>query len=449
MAMLSAYPARVFNDLSARFHWEKDFSRAVKEVLASLTLPLERNPQYEHERILERLIEPERVISFRVVWMDDDNRAQVSRAHRVQFNSALGPYKGGTRFHSSVSLDTLKSLAFEQTFKNALTGLPLGGGKGGADFQFRGRSEAELMRFSQSFMTELFHHIGPEIDVPAGDIGVGTREIGYLYGQYKRLTHRFNGVLTGKAVNWGGSRLRPEATGYGVAYFCREVLRSTDRTLEGKRIAISGFGNVAWGFAKKATELGAKVVTLSGPDGFVHDEAGLDEEKIDFMLEMRASGADRVEVFAERFGVPFYADKRPWGVKCDIAVPCAIENELDLEDAKRLVNEGCQTVIEAANMPTTLDAMSFLKESGVVFAPGKAANAGGVAVSGLEMTQNRSGQSWGEKKVDASLSTIMKDIHRICAEAADQCGRPGDYVLGANVAGFMRVAQAMIDQGPV
>jgi glutamate dehydrogenase (NADP+) len=437
----------VLSDIEARVPWERDFLQAVEDVFASVSLILDREPYYEAERILERITEPDRTVSFRVVWTDDQNRIQVQRGYRVQLNNALGPYKGGTRFHVSVTLDTLKSLAFEQTFKNALTGMPLGGGKGGADFQFRGRSPREIMRFCQSYMTELARHIGPDIDVPAGDIGVGTREIGYMYGQYKRLTRAFEGVLTGKGLKWGGSRLRPEATGFGIAYFTQEVMKQHGQSLEGKTVCVSGFGNVAWGVAKKVTELGGKVVTLSGPDGFIHDPDGLRGDKIDFMVNMRMGARDEVREYAERFGARFEADKRPWGVPCDVALPCAIQNELDEDDAARLVKNGCKYVIEGANMPSTREAIAVLRAANLTFVPGKASNAGGVAVSGLEMTQNRSGESWEEERVDAALKRTMASIHAICATAAERAGRPGDYVVGANLGGFSRVAEAMLDQG--
>jgi glutamate dehydrogenase (NADP+) len=395
------------------------------------------------------MVEPERIIAFRVVWTDDQNVVNVNRGYRVQFSSALGPYKGGTRFHASVGLSSLKFLGFEQTFKNALTGLSLGGGKGGADLSFRGLSDTEMMRFCQSYMTELFRHIGPETDVPAGDIGVGTREIGYLFGQYKRLTRNFDGALTGKAPEWGGSRLRPEATGYGVAYLTEEMLRASGESLDGKTVAVSGFGNVAWGVVKKVTELGGKVVTLSGPDGFIYDPGGVRGERIDFMRTMRLGGRDAVQQFEERFGAEFQAGRRPWVVPCDVAIPCAIENELDERDAEMLLKNGCRCVVEGANMPTTREAVRVLQEGRVFFAPGKAANAGGVAVSGLEMAQNRSGESWDSERVDAALRGIMTSIHEICTEAADSYGRPGDYVVGANIGGFTRVAEAMMSQGAV
>jgi len=444
---LHPYAARVLADLSARYWWEREFLAAVEEVFLSLTPVLEGNPIYESERILERMVEPERTISFRVAWLDDRNQIQVNRAWRVQWSSALGPHKGGTRFHASVTLDGLKFLAFEQTFKNSLTGLPLGSGKGGSDFNPRGRSHHEVMRFCQGYMTELHRHIDPEVDVPAGDIGVGAREIGYLFGHYKRLTHRFNGVFTGKAHEWGGSLLRPEATGYGVAYFAEDMLALRSTSLDGKKVAVSGFGNVAWGLVKKVTELGGKVITLSGPDGYIHDPDGVRDEKIDFLLNMRASGNDRVQEYAERFGVTFVKDHRPWEVPCDIAFPCAIQNELGFEDARHLVSGGCRYVVEGANMPTSADAIAYLQDQGVVFVPGKAANAGGVAVSGLEMSQNGAREYWPSEEVDRRLKHIMSSIHRDVARTAEQYAEPGNYLAGANICGFQKVARAIIDQG--
>jgi glutamate dehydrogenase (NADP+) len=448
---LHPYAGRVLEDLRRRVPWEAEFLQAVEEVFGSISPLLQREPQYEGERILERIVEPERVLQFRVVWTDDRNRVNVHRGFRVQFNSALGPYKGGTRFHASVGLGSLKFLGFEQTFKNALTGLPLGGGKGGADFQYRGRSHHEMMRFCQSYMTELARHIGPNCDVPAGDIGVGAREIGYLFGQYKRLSNNFDGSLTGKGLEWGGSRLRPEATGFGVAYFAEEVLNARNESLQGKTVTLSGFGQVAWGAAKKVTELGGKVVSVSGPDGMVHIPGGLTAEHIEHLLVMRYGGRDEVKEFTERFGgdASFHAGVRPWGIACDIAMPCAIQNELGIDDAKSLINNGCKYVIEGANMPTTPDAMAALGAAGVCFVPGKASNAGGVACSGLEMTQNRMGVRWSEDHVDDSLRGIMKAIHTLVTDASAEFGRKGDYVLGANVGGFRRVAEAMIDQGAV
>lgn len=446
---LHPYAARVLNAVQGRAPWEKEFHQAIREVFASLGPVLDRDPGLEALGILERLVEPERIVSFRVVWADDAGRVNVNRAHRVQFSSALGPYKGGLRFHSSVTLSSLKFLGFEQTFKNALTGLPLGSGKGGVDQQCRGLSDREIMRFCQAFMSELYRHIGPATDVPAGDIGVGAREIGYLFGQYRKLTGTFSGALTGKGQEWGGSRLRPEATGYGIAYLTEEVLGEQDESLRGKTVLVSGFGNVAWGVVKKVTELGGKVVTLSGPDGYIYDPDGVRDEKIDEMIVMRLSGRDCVREYADRFGVEFRPGQRPWSVPCDVAIPCAIENELGEADAKDLVKGGCRWVIEGANMPTTQDAVRILQDAGLVFVPGKAANAGGVAVSGLEMAQNGQGIRWAAEDVDESLKRIMRDIHGICTTAAEEYGSPGNYLLGANIGGFLRVARAMQDQGLV
>lgn len=443
------YTQRILALVKTKNPNEPEFHQAVQEVLETIEPVLERHPEYEKAKILERMVEPERVIIFRVPWMDDRGEIHVNRGYRIEMNSALGPYKGGLRFHPSVTLGILKFLAFEQVFKNSLTTLPMGGGKGGSDFDPKGKSDNEVMRFCQSFMTELYRHIGPDTDVPAGDIGVGTREIGYLFGQYKRLKNEFTGVLTGKGLNWGGSLIRPEATGYGVVYFAQEMLRTIGDSFEGKRVAVSGFGNVAWGAVKKATELGAKVVTLSGPDGFIYDEDGVKGEKIDFMLKMRASGRDMVKDYADEFKVPFYPNKRPWGVKVDIALPCATQNELDVEDAKELIKNGCKVICEGANMPTTLAAYHVIKESKILFSPGKASNAGGVAVSGLEMSQNSMRIQWTREEVDARLQQIMKNIHDTCLATAEKFGVPGNYVAGANIAGFLKVADAMMDQGLV
>lgn len=446
---MTDYAQRVLNEVKAKNPNEPEFHQAVQEVFETLTPVLEKHPEYEAARILERIVEPERVIIFRVPWQDDRGQIHVNRGFRIEMNSALGPYKGGLRFHPSVTLGILKFLAFEQVFKNSLTTLPMGGGKGGSDFDPKGKSDNEVMRFCQSFMTELYRHIGPDTDVPAGDIGVGTREIGYLFGQYKRIKNEFTGVLTGKGINWGGSLIRPEATGYGVVYFAQEMLKTRGETIEGKRIAVSGFGNVAWGAVTKATELGGKVVTLSGPDGFIYDEDGVKGEKIDFMLKMRASGRDIVKDYADEFKVPFYPGKKPWGVKVDIALPCATQNEIDEEDAKELVKNGCICVTEGANMPTTIEGYYVFKNAGILYAPGKASNAGGVAVSGLEMTQNSMRLPWPKEEVDARLQQIMKKIHDTCLATAERFGVPGDYVAGANIAGFLKVADAMIDQGLV
>ncbi|MFN3411400.1 MAG: NADP-specific glutamate dehydrogenase [Exilispira sp.] len=446
---MSHYVDQVISSIKERYPWEKEFIQSVEEVLNSLRVVVDRDPRYKKHKILERIVEPERIVAFRVSWQDDKGEYQVNRGYRVQFNSAIGPYKGGLRFHPSVNLSILKFLGFEQIFKNSLTTLPMGGGKGGSDFDPRGKSDSEVMRFCQAFMSELFRHIGPDTDVPAGDIGVGGREIGYLFGQYKKLVNEFTGVLTGKGINWGGSLIRPEATGFGVTYFAEEMLKTKGMDFKGKKVALSGFGNVAWGAALKITELGGTVVTLSGPDGFIYDPDGVKGEKIDYMLEMRASGRDKVQDYADKFKVKFEAGKRPWSVPVDVAIPCATQNELNLDDAKELVKNGVKCVVEAANMPCTLDAMKYFLENNVLFGPAKAANAGGVATSGLEMSQNSMRLSWSEKEVDEKLHGIMINIHNSCQNAAKEFGTPGNLVNGANIAGFLKVANAMIDQGLV
>ncbi len=446
---MNPYAESVLTLVKTKNPAEPEFHQAVQEVLHSLEPVLARHPEYRSAKILERMVEPERVIMFRVPWIDDRGDFHINRGYRVQMNSAIGPYKGGLRFHPSVTLGTLKFLAFEQVFKNALTTLPMGGGKGGSDFDPKGKSDLEVMRFCQSFMTELFRHIGPDTDVPAGDIGVGAREIGFLFGQYKRLSREFSGVLTGKGLNWGGSLIRPEATGFGVVYFAQEMLKTRGKSFDGMRVAVSGFGNVAWGAALKATQLGAKVVTLSGPDGFVYDADGIKGEKIDYMLEMRASARDSVKDFADKFKVEFHAGKRPWGVKVDVALPCATQNELDENDAKELVKNGCLCICEGANMPTSLGGIRVFEEAKVLFSPGKASNAGGVATSGLEMSQNSMRLSWTRDEVDQRLHQIMRTIHDTCVTVAQTYGAPGNYVTGANIAGFLKVATAMMDQGLV
>jgi glutamate dehydrogenase (NADP+) len=446
---MAGHIEKIIADVKAKNPAEPEFHQAVTEVCESLVPVLDRHPEYRSAKILERMVEPERVVLFRVPWIDDQGEIHINRGFRVQMNSAIGPYKGGLRFHPSVTLGILKFLAFEQVFKNSLTSLPMGGGKGGSDFDPKGKSDLEIMRFCQSFMTELFRHIGPDTDVPAGDIGVGTREIGYLFGQYKRLTREFSGVLTGKGLNWGGSLVRPEATGYGVVYFAEEMLKTKGHSIAGKTVAVSGFGNVAWGAVDKVTQLGGKAVTLSGPDGFIHDKDGIKGEKILYMLQMRSSGRDRVQDYAEKFKVPFYAGKHPWSVPCDVALPCATQNELNADDARDLVKNGCISVTEGANMPSTLDAVKVLQEAGVLFSPGKASNAGGVATSGLEMSQNSMRLPWPKEEVDQRLHQIMKNIHRTCLETAEKYGAKGNYVVGANIAGFLKVADAMMDQGLV
>jgi len=427
---------------------QPEFIQAVREVCESVIDEINANPQYISNRVLERLTEPDRVFTFRVEWEDDNGDLQVNRGYRVQFNNALGPYKGGIRFHPSVTLGGLKFLAFEQTFKNALTGLPLGGGKGGSDFSTKGRSENEIRRFTKAFMTELQKYIGPHLDVPAGDIGVGALEIGYLYGQWKRLRGDHVGVLTGKGRGWGGSLIRPEATGFGAVYFLDHMMRERGAGLEGARIAVSGFGNVAWGAVSKAAELGATVVTISGPDGYILDEEGISTtEKLDYMLELRASNNDAVAPYAERFGATFVAGRRPWEVPVDVALPCAIQNELSGEDAKTLIANGVSYVVEASNMGCMPEAVAAFESAGIPLAPGKAANAGGVAVSGLEMSQNAMKLSWTRDEVDARLQQIMGDIHTACVAEGTRDRGVIDYIHGANVAGFRRVADAMIDLG--
>ena len=436
--------------VAAKNPGEPEFLQAVKEVVETIWEAYESNPRFVKNNILERIVEPERTIIFRVPWMDDKGEVHVNRGYRVQFNSAIGPYKGGLRFHPSVNLSILKFLGFEQIFKNSLTTLPMGGGKGGSDFDAKGRSDAEIMRFCQSFMAELYRHIGADTDVPAGDIGVGGREIGYLFGMYKKLHNEFTGVLTGKGRTWGGSLIRPEATGFGVVYFTEEMLKTKGETFEGKKVALSGFGNVAWGAAQKVTELGGKVVTISGPDGYIYDEAGLNAEKIDYLLELRASNNDRVCDYADKFpGAKFFAGKRPWEVKVDVAIPCATQNELHVEDAKALVANGCKCVCEAANMPCTPEAVEVFMNAKILFAPGKAANAGGVATSGLEMTQNSMRLNWNRDEVDEKLHSIMRNIHEACRENGTQADGWVNYVKGANIAGFLKVANAMCDQGLV
>ena len=437
-------------DLEKKHPGEKEYLQAVREVLLSIEDVYNKHPEFEKAKLIERLVEPERIITFRVPWVDDKGEVQVNIGYRVQFNSAIGPYKGGLRFHPSVNLSILKFLGFEQTFKNALTTLPMGGGKGGSDFSIRGKSDNEVMRFCQSFMTELVKNIGPDEDVPAGDIGVGAREIGYLFGMYKKLTHRFEGVLTGKGLEWGGSRIRPEATGFGALYFTNQMLKTHGLDIKGKTVAISGFGNVAWGAATKATELGAKVVTISGPDGYIYDPEGISGEKIDYMLELRASGNDICQPYADEFpGSTFIPGKKPWEVKVDIALPCATQNELNGDDARMLVENGVQCVAEVSNMGCTAEAAEFFVAQHTLYAPGKAVNAGGVATSGLEMTQNSMRLGWSEKEVDEKLHYIMSSIHDACVEYGKQADGYIDYVKGANIAGFMKVAKAMMAQGIV
>ncbi len=438
---------QLLSALEAKHSGEKEYLQAVKEVLLSIEDVYNEHPEFERVKLIERLVEPDRIISFRVPWVDDSGEVHVNLGYRVQFNNAIGPYKGGVRFHPSVNLSILKFLGFEQTFKNALTTLPMGGAKGGSDFAPRGRSEAEIMRFCQAFMLELWRNLGPDQDVPAGDIGVGGREVGYMYGMYKKLTREHTGTFTGKGLEFGGSILRPEATGYGALYFVKQMLADYALGIEGKTVAISGFGNVAWGAAKKATEMGAKVVTLSGPDGYVYDPQGVSGEKIDYMLELRMSGEDIVAPYAERYPeATFYPGRKPWEAKVDIALPCATQNELNEDDAKMLVANGVQCVAEVSNMGCTAEAVDYFIAKKMPFAPGKAVNSGGVATSGLEMTQNAMHISWTADEVDARLHRIMADVHAQCLQYGKEDGYI-NYVRGANIAGFMKVARAMMAQG--
>ena len=441
---------KIMQALEQKHPGEAEYLQAVKEVLESVKDVYNQHPEFEKAKLIERIVEPERVITFRVPWVDDKGEVHVNIGYRVQFNSAIGPYKGGLRFHPSVNLSILKFLGFEQTFKNALTTLPMGGGKGGSDFSIRGRSDNEVMRFCQSFMTELYRVIGPDEDIPAGDIGVGAREIGYLFGMYKKLTHEWSGMMTGKGLEWGGSRIRPEATGYGALYFVDKKLHTHGHDIKGKTVAISGFGNVAWGAAKKATELGAKVITISGPDGYIYDPTGLDDEKIEYMLELRASGNDVCQPYADEFPeATFVAGKKPWEVKCDIALPCATQNELNGDDADMLLTNKPLCVAEVSNMGCTAEAAEKFIAAKMLFAPGKAVNAGGVATSGLEMTQNAIRLSWSDAEVDEKLHGIMHNIHEQCVKYGKQPDGYIDYVKGANIAGFMKVANAMMAQGIV
>ncbi len=444
-----SYVEKVVSSIAEKYSHEPEFVQTVTEVYRSLAPVIEKHPEYEKCSLLERMAEPERAISFRVTWADDNGKVHVNTGYRVQFNGAIGPFKGGLRFHPSVYLGIMKFLAFEQTFKNSLTGLPIGGAKGGSDFDPRGRSDAEILRFCQSFMTELYRHIGPDVDVPAGDMGVGAREIGYLYGQYRRVKGVFeNGVLTGKGLSYGGSLIRPEATGYGATYYTVEVLKHFGEEIKGKTVAISGFGNVAWGAVKKITELGGKVVTISGPDGYVYDKDGVcTEEKINYMLEMRASGRDKVQDYADKFGVEFFPGQKPWGVKVDIAMPCATQNEIGMKEAEQLVANGVSYYIEVANMPTTNEALRYLMDNCKAVGPAKAVNAGGVAVSALEMGQNSMRYNWTAEEVDAKLRQIMIDIHNNSVAAAEEYGLGYNLVAGANIAGFLKVADAMMAQG--
>lgn len=444
-----SYIQDVFEMVQKRNPVELEFHQAVHEVLYSLEPVINRHPEYQEAKILERLVEPERVIIFRVPWVDDRGQCQVNRGFRVQFNSAIGPYKGGLRFHPTVNLGILKFLGFEQVFKNSLTTLPMGGAKGGSDFDPKGKSNAEVMRFCQSFMTELFRHVGADTDVPAGDIGVGGREIGYLFGQYKRLVNEFTGVLTGKGLSWGGSLIRPEATGYGAVYFASEMLKTRGDSLKDKVCAVSGSGNVAQYTIEKLNQLGAKAVTLSDSNGFIHDPAGIDAGKLAFAMELKNIKRGRIKEYADKFKVKYYPDQKPWGIKCNAAFPSATQNEIDGNDAQTLLKNGCTVVSEGANMPTTPEGVDKFIAAKIMYGPGKAANAGGVATSGLEMSQNSMRLSWPRDEVDKRLSQIMQSIHEAAARAAKDHGYPGNYVIGANIAGFMKVADAMLAQGIV
>ena len=446
---MNSYAQRVLENLQQTNGNEKEFIQSVTEVLASLGKLLDAQPKYEKNKILERMVVPERAIVFQIPWVDDKGEIQVNTGYRVQFNSAIGPYKGGMRFHPSVNLSILKFLGFEQVFKNSLTTLPMGGGKGGSDFNPKGKSDREVMSFCQSLMRELYRHIGPSTDVPAGDIGVGAREIGYLFGQYKRIVNSYDSVLTGKGLNWGGSLIRPEATGYGAVYFAAEMLKTRDMSFEGRKVLISGSGNVAQYAVKKATELGAKVLSVSDSNGCIIDPDGIDAEKLAFIQDLKNVKRGRIKEYAAKFtGAKYYENQRPWQLaKCDVAMPCATQNELDLDDAKALVAGGCFCVCEGANMPTTLDATTYFLGNKVMFSPGKASNAGGVATSGLEMSQNAMRLSWSAKEVDEKLHGIMINIHNAARNAAAEFGEPDNYVMGANIAGFRKVADAMIDLG--
>ncbi|MBR6407122.1 MAG: NADP-specific glutamate dehydrogenase [Clostridia bacterium] len=447
---MNQYMQEVFEKVKARNAGEPEFIQCVEEIFKSLEVVFDKHPEYAESNLLGRLTEPERQIIFRVPWVDDNGKVQVNRGYRVEFSSAIGPYKGGLRFHPSVYIGIIKFLGFEQIFKNSLTGLPIGGGKGGSDFDPRGKSDGEVMRFCQSFMTELSRHIGADTDVPAGDIGVGGREIGYLFGQYKRLRNKYEGVLTGKGLAYGGSLIRPEATGYGAVYYAVEVLKHFGEEISGKTVAVSGFGNVAWGAVKKITELGGKAVTISGPDGYIYDPDGIStDEKINYMLEMRASGRDKVQDYADKFGVEFFPGQKPWGQKVDVVMPCATQNEVNIDEAKKIVANGVKYYIEVANMPTTLEATEYLIENGAVVAPSKAVNAGGVAVSALEMSQNSMRYNWTTEEVDAKLHDIMKNIYNSSVAAAEEYGLGYDLIAGANIAGFKKVAEAMEAQGIV
>ncbi len=447
---MNAYVESVIEKVKKKYHYEPEFVQCVEEVFSSLSPVVDAHPEYEKVDLLGRMVEPDRMISFRVTWVDDKGQTQTNTGYRCQFNGAIGPYKGGLRFAPNVNPSIVKFLGFEQAFKDSLTSLPMGGGKGGSDFDPTGKSDGEVMRFCQSFMSELYRHIGPDVDVPAGDLGVGAREIGYLYGQYRRLRGAFeNGTITGKGMSFGGSLIRPEATGYGAVYYLNEVLKHENDTIEGKTVALSGFGNVSWGAVKKLAELGAKPVTLSGPDGYIYDADGIiTEEKINYMLEMRASNRNKVQDYADKFGCKFVAGEKPWGEKVDIIMPCAMQNDVNMESAKKIVANGVKYYIEVANMPTVNEALVYLMgQEGVIVAPSKAVNAGGVSVSGLEMSQNSMRYNWTAEEVDAKLKQIMKQIHDNSVECAERYGLGYDLVAGANIVGFQKIADAMMAQG--
>jgi glutamate dehydrogenase (NADP+) len=447
---MNEYVVGVLENLKKKYYWEKEFLQAAAEVLESLTPVVEREPKYKAASILERLVEPERVISFKIPWQDDKGNTHVNSGYRVEFNSAIGPYKGGMRFHPSVNQGILKFLGFEQIFKNSLTSLPMGGGKGGSDFDPKGKSDSEVMRFCQSLMTELYRHIGPNTDVPAGDIGVGGREIGYMFGQYKRIVNRFEGVLTGKGLNWGGSLIRPEATGYGAVYFAEEMLKANGTDFAGKKVMLSGSGNVAQYAAQKINELGGTVISMSDSSGSIIDENGISGDRWNFMMDLKNNRRGRIKEYADEFGATYYDGRRPWGIaKAEVALPCATQNEISADDAQELVKNGVIAVAEGANMPSTPEAVEIFLGNKVPFGPGKAVNAGGVATSGLEMSQNSMRFNWSREEVDEKLHTIMVNIHKSCADAAAEYGTPGNYVNGANIAAFKKVADSMLDQGLV
>ncbi len=447
---MNQYLQSVMDMVKAKNPAEAEFHQAVEEVLETLEPVLEKHPEYVEAKVVERVVEPERVIMFRIPWVDDSGKIQVNRGFRVEFNSAIGPYKGGLRFHPSVNLGILKFLGFEQVFKNSLTTLPMGGGKGGSDFDPKGKSDNEVMHFCQSFMTELFRHIGPNTDVPAGDIGVGGREIGFLFGQYKRIRNAFEGVLTGKGINWGGSLIRPEATGYGTVYFAEEMLKTKGESFEGKRVSVSGSGNVAQFATEKVNELGGKVVTLSDSTGYIVDDEGIGPEKLNYVFELKNIKRGRIKEYVEKFpSAEYHEGTGVWNVPVDVALPCATQNELNGDDAKTLLKNGCKVVAEGANMPSTPEAVNIFVKEKILYGPGKAANAGGVAVSGLEMSQNSVRTAWTREEVDGRLHNIMIAIHNTCKKTSEEYGQPGNYVMGANIGGFIKVADSMLDQGAV